>query len=49
MKETDDLFGALFTTKVIYLARYRHQTIADVSTRSRIAQVAKKHGYQLRP
>jgi hypothetical protein len=38
-----------FATKVIDIARYRHQSIADVSTRSRITQVAKKHGYKVRP
>ena len=40
---------SLFATKVIDIARYRHQSIADVSARSRIAQVAKKHGYKVRP
>jgi hypothetical protein len=39
----------LFASKVIYIARYRHQSIANVSARSGIAQVAKKHGYQVRP
>ena len=40
---------SLFASKVIYIARYRHQSIANVSARSGIAQVAKKHGYQVRP
>jgi hypothetical protein len=46
----DGLFTrSLFANKVIYIARSQHQSIADVSTRSRIAQVAKKLGYQVRP
>jgi hypothetical protein len=32
---------SFFATKVIYIASYRHESIADVSARSCIAQVAK--------